>query len=213
MLNFSRWTPTLGVCFKWDSQKVLKIAHIGIFRHIGGVRWDRKITDINILWVKVLHAKNCDFSTTRGWEINFFRQNIAMLDWLCTETYASIDCPACHFPHLLVLCWLFLPLLFLALAASTAGRPSFCYSSAGSQSQGPLHLQELKSCSLSESTVHINLHCHNPYNVPDHSADVAGAWGCTCDSLKLLYMKTGCIIKNRDKRCTYIFLFQSYKLG
>ena len=78
--------------------------------------------------------------------------------------------PACHFPHLLVLCWLFLPLLFLALAASTAGRPSFCYSSAGSQSQGPLQLQELKSCSLSESTVDVNLHCHNPYNVPDHSA-------------------------------------------
>ena len=37
------------------------------------------------------------------------------------------------------------------------------------------HLQELKSCSLSESTVHINLHCHNPYNIPDHSADVAAA--------------------------------------
>ena len=87
MLNFSRWTPTLGVYFKWDSQKVLKIAHIGIFRHIGGVRWVRKITDIKILWVKVLHAKNGDFSTTRGWEINFFRQNIAMFDWLCTETY------------------------------------------------------------------------------------------------------------------------------
>ena len=89
MLNFSRWTPTLEVYFKWDSQKVLKIAHIGIFRHIGGVRWDRKITDIKILWVKVLHAKNGDFSTTRGWEINFFRQNIAMFDWLCTETYSS----------------------------------------------------------------------------------------------------------------------------
>ena len=87
MLNFSRWTPTLGVCFKWDSQKVLKIAHIGIFRHIGGVRWVRKITDIKILWVKVLHAKNGDFSTTRGWEINFFRQNIGMFERLCTQTY------------------------------------------------------------------------------------------------------------------------------
>ena len=38
------------------------------------------------------------------------------------------------------------------------------------------------------------------------SADVAAAWGCTCDSLKLLYMKTVCTIKNWDKRCTYIFL-------
>ena len=90
MLNFSRWTPTLGVCFKWDSQKVLKIAHIGIFRHIGGVRWVRKITDIKILWVKVLRAKNGEFSTTRGWEINFFRQNIAMFDWLCTKTYVYV---------------------------------------------------------------------------------------------------------------------------
>ena len=30
-----------------------------------------------------------------------------------------------------------------------------------------------KSYSVSEITVHINLHCHNPYNVPDHSADVS----------------------------------------
>ena len=38
-----------------------------------------------------------------------------------------------------------------------------------------LHLQEAKSYSLSESTVHTNLHRHNPYNVLDHSADVAAA--------------------------------------
>ena len=38
----------------------------------------------------------------------------------------------------------------------------------------PLHLQEVKD-SLSESTVHINLHYHNHYNVQDHSADVAAA--------------------------------------
>ena len=37
MSKFSRWTPTLGVCFKWDSQKVLEIAHFGVFRHIGGI--------------------------------------------------------------------------------------------------------------------------------------------------------------------------------
>ena len=71
----------------------------------------------------------------------------------------------------------------------------------------PLHLQEVKSYSLSESTVHINIHCHNPHNVLDHSADVAAAWGCTCDSLKLLYMKTVCAIKNWNQGCTYIFLF------
>ena len=38
-----------------------------------------------------------------------------------------------------------------------------------------LHLQEAKSYSLSESTVHTNLHRHNPYNVLDHLADVAAA--------------------------------------
>ena len=38
-----------------------------------------------------------------------------------------------------------------------------------------LHLQEANSYSLSESTVHTNLHRHNPYNVLDHSADVAAA--------------------------------------
>ena len=48
MLNFSRRTPTLGVCSKWDSRKVQKIAHFGVFRHIGGVRWGRNITDIKI---------------------------------------------------------------------------------------------------------------------------------------------------------------------
>ena len=36
MLNFSRRTPTWGVCSKWDSRNVLKIAHFGVFRHIGG---------------------------------------------------------------------------------------------------------------------------------------------------------------------------------
>ena len=34
MLNFTRWTPTLGLFFKWNDQKGPKIAHLGIFRHI-----------------------------------------------------------------------------------------------------------------------------------------------------------------------------------
>ena len=37
MSKFSRWTPTLGVRFKWNDQKGPKIAHLGIFRHIWGV--------------------------------------------------------------------------------------------------------------------------------------------------------------------------------
>ena len=42
MLKFSRWTPTLGVFLKWDSQKVLKMAHFVIFRHIGGSGGSKK---------------------------------------------------------------------------------------------------------------------------------------------------------------------------
>ena len=38
MLNFSQWTPTLGVSLKWNDQKRPKIAHFVIFRHIGGVQ-------------------------------------------------------------------------------------------------------------------------------------------------------------------------------
>ena len=87
MLNFSRWTPTLGVCFKWDSQKVLKIAHFGVFRHIGGTWGVQKHMYLKIYWVKVISSKNGDFWTPQCWEINFFRQNIGMFDWLYTETY------------------------------------------------------------------------------------------------------------------------------
>ena len=37
MSKFSRWTPTLGVFFKWNDQKGPKLTHWAIFRHIGGV--------------------------------------------------------------------------------------------------------------------------------------------------------------------------------
>ena len=87
MSKFSRWTPTLGVCFKWDSQKVLKIAHLGVFRHIGGTWGVQKHMYLKVYWVKVISSKNGDFWTPQCWEINFFRQNICMFDWLYTETY------------------------------------------------------------------------------------------------------------------------------
>ena len=48
MLNFSRWTPTLGVSLKWNDQKRPKIAHFGIFRHIGGVGGVQKNVDLKI---------------------------------------------------------------------------------------------------------------------------------------------------------------------
>ena len=51
--------------------------------------FDFLINDIKIYWVKVISSKNCDFWTTQGWEINFFRQNIGMFERLCTQTYGS----------------------------------------------------------------------------------------------------------------------------
>ena len=45
MLNFSRRTPIFGVGFKWDSQKVVKISHLGILTliHIGGAGGTEKL--------------------------------------------------------------------------------------------------------------------------------------------------------------------------
>ena len=88
MSKFSRWTPTLGVCFKWDSQKVLKIAHLGVFRHIGGTWGVQKHMYLKVYWVKVISSKNGDVWTPQCWEMIFFRQNICMFDWLYTETYS-----------------------------------------------------------------------------------------------------------------------------
>ena len=53
--------------------------------------FDFLINDIKIYWVKVISSKDCDFWTTQGWEINFFRQNIGMFEWLCTQTYLQMS--------------------------------------------------------------------------------------------------------------------------
>ena len=42
-------------------------------------------------WVKVIWAKDGDFWTTQGWEINFFRQNTGMFERLCTQTYVTAE--------------------------------------------------------------------------------------------------------------------------
>jgi len=57
-----------------------------------------------------------------------------------------------------------------------------------------------KTSWLSESTVHINLHHCNPYKVLVHSADVAAAQGCSCDSFSM----TLCTFKHRKRICTYL---------
>ena len=58
--------------FKTGLPKSAKLAHLGIFRHIGGVGWGRKITNLKIYWVKVPWVKFGVFWTFRDWEINFF---------------------------------------------------------------------------------------------------------------------------------------------
>ena len=57
-----------------------------------------------------------------------------------------------------------------------------------------------KTSWLSESTVPINLHHCNPYKVLVHSADVAAAQGCSCDSFSM----TLCTFKHRKQICTYL---------
>ena len=57
-----------------------------------------------------------------------------------------------------------------------------------------------KTSWLSESTVRINLHYCNPYKVLVHSADVAAAQGCSCDSFSM----TLCTFKHRKRICTYL---------
>ena len=71
MLNFSRWTPTLGASLKWNDQKRPKLAHFGIFRHIGGVGGVRKNVDLKIQWVKGNCSKNCGYWASWGPTIIF----------------------------------------------------------------------------------------------------------------------------------------------
>ena len=58
-LTFSRTTvdPFFGVVFSPDTQKVLKTAHLGIFRHIGGVGWAPKIWTSKYSGSRVIVAK------------------------------------------------------------------------------------------------------------------------------------------------------------
>ena len=71
MLNFSRWTPTLGASLNWNDQKRPKLAHFGIFRHIGGVGGVQKNVDLKIQWVKGNCSKNCGYWASWGPTILF----------------------------------------------------------------------------------------------------------------------------------------------
>ena len=86
MLNFSRQTPTLGWFFSPDTQKVLKIAHFGIFRHIGGVGWVRKHMDPKIQWVNANCSKNCGSWTSWGPTIIFSEKKPRTFELLYTQT-------------------------------------------------------------------------------------------------------------------------------
>ena len=66
MLNFLRWTPTLGVFPKWNNQKVPKIAHLGIFRHIGGSGGSKKMWTSKYSGSRVIVAKIADIGPPRA---------------------------------------------------------------------------------------------------------------------------------------------------
>ena len=83
MLNFSRWTPTLGASLKWNDQKRPKLAHFGIFRHIGGVGGVQKNVDLKIQWVKGNCSKNCGYWASWGPTIIFSEKNLERSNY-CT---------------------------------------------------------------------------------------------------------------------------------
>ena len=60
MLNFSQWTPTLGVSLKWNDQKRPKIAHFDIFRHIGGSGGSKEMWSSKYSGSRVIVAKIAD---------------------------------------------------------------------------------------------------------------------------------------------------------
>ena len=91
MLNFSRRTPTLGWFFPPDSEKVLKIAHFCVFRHIGGVEWVRKNVDLKIQWVKGNCSKNCGYWASWGPTIIFSEKKSPYLNNLSPIPVFKLD--------------------------------------------------------------------------------------------------------------------------
>ena len=90
MLNFSRWTPTLGASLNWNDQKRPKLAHFGIFRHIGGVGGVRKNVDLKIQWVKGNCSKNCGYWASWGPTILFSEKKPRTFELLYTQTYKHL---------------------------------------------------------------------------------------------------------------------------
>ena len=83
MLNFSRWTPTLGASLKWNDQKRPKLAHFGIFRHIGGSGGSEKMWTSKYSGSRVIVAKIADIGPTRAPQYFFQKKNLERSNY-CT---------------------------------------------------------------------------------------------------------------------------------
>ena len=59
-VKFFTVDPYLGCMFFWDSQKEMKIAHFGIFRHIGGPGGPEKIWTPKYSGSSVIVSKTAD---------------------------------------------------------------------------------------------------------------------------------------------------------
>ena len=66
MLKFSRETPTLGVFLKWNAKEGLKLAHMGIFRHIEGVWWVQKNWTSKYIGSRAIVPKLVDLGPLRA---------------------------------------------------------------------------------------------------------------------------------------------------
>ena len=89
MLNFTRWTPTLGLLFKWNDQKGPKIAHFCVSSHIGGSGGVRKHMDPKIQWVMANCSKNRGSWTSWGPTIIFSEKKPRTFEFLYTKTYTK----------------------------------------------------------------------------------------------------------------------------
>ena len=84
MLNFSRWTPTLGASLKWNDQKRPKITHFGIFRHIGGSGGSEKMWTSKYSGSRVIVAKIADIGPHRAPQYFFQKKKPRTFELLYT---------------------------------------------------------------------------------------------------------------------------------
>ena len=83
--------PSLGVCFEWNAKKRLKIAHLGIFRHIGqgGSAWSEKVWTSKYSGSRTIVPKTADLGHPGAPQSCFQKKNPVCSNYL-TPRHISI---------------------------------------------------------------------------------------------------------------------------